>query len=81
MDDVNINMCNQVVLRSQQCGGYNRMGCTFFDVRNYKRGLKEQTREYGASILIEHFEQQKKLNNDSFYSTSLDEDDKLVHCF
>ena len=81
MDDANINMCNQVVLLSQQCGGYNRMSCTFFDIRNYKRGLKEQTREYDASLLIEHFEQQKKLNNDFFYSTSLDEDGKLVHCF
>lgn len=51
-----ISTSSQVLLLSQQSGGYNLMGCTVVDIRNYKRDAFKEIREYDASLLIEHFE-------------------------
>ena len=59
MHAANISTSQQIQIMSQQYGGYDKMGCTKRDVWNFKRDYKEDTKDYDAQFLVDHFELQK----------------------
>lgn len=54
-DDANIATSKQVVMLGQQCGAYDKMGCTNLGIRNMKRDKRRKISDYDASLLINIF--------------------------
>ena len=62
MHAANISTSQQIQIMSQQYGGYDKMGCTERDVWNFKRDYREDTRDYDAQFLVDHFELEKSVD-------------------
>ena len=58
--------CQQINVLSQQSGGYNKLGCTERDIRNFQRDFREETKDYDAQFVIDHFQLQKDVDDRFF---------------
>ncbi|KAG9459141.1 hypothetical protein H6P81_003649 [Aristolochia fimbriata] len=62
-------------------GGYQNVGCTSRDIRNFERDIRQEKKDYDAELLLEHFKESAEINPSFFYRYEVDEEDKLTHCF
>ena len=57
------------------------MGCTERDIRNFQRDCREETKDYDAQFVLDHFQLQKDVDDGFFYAVEKDDHGRLRHCF
>jgi hypothetical protein len=80
-EGANINTSQKMAVLEIESGGYENIGCTERDVRNYERDKKEKVKGRDADLLFEYFEEMKELKPDFMYSLKVDAKNRMTHCF
>ena len=81
LQNASLRTCQQINVLSQQSGDYNKLGCTERDIRNFQRDFREETKDYNAQFVIDHFQLQKDVDDRFYYAVEKDDHGRLKHCF
>lgn len=61
--------------------GFNNIGASLVDFKNFSRDVKKFFKEYDAQMLIESFIQKKAMNSSFYFDFDVDEDSNLCRLF
>ncbi|KAK8923998.1 Protein FAR-RED IMPAIRED RESPONSE 1 [Platanthera zijinensis] len=78
---VNIGPTQAFHIMKEQVGGYENVGFTCVDARNYARDLKALIADSDAQIFIQNFKNLQLQNSSFYYAYELDTEDHLKSVF
>ncbi|KAK1263002.1 Protein FAR-RED IMPAIRED RESPONSE 1 [Acorus gramineus] len=79
--EANVGPSQTMTILGMDSGGYDRVGCTERDIRNYQGRIQNEIREYDAQMFINSFKEKAEMNHSFYFAYEVDEDNRLTHCF
>jgi len=65
----------------EQMGGFQNVGCSKQDLKNFQRDLKAFIKDSDAQMFIENFKRKKEVHPSFYFAYELDSDGTLKHVF
>jgi hypothetical protein len=62
-------------------GGFQNVGCTLSDLKNYHRDLRIKIKDADAQIFVSQLERKKEVNSAFFYDFKVDDQGRLMRVF
>jgi len=62
-------------------GGFQNVGCTLSDLKNYHRDLRIKIKDADAQIFVSQLERKKEVNSAFFYDFEVDDQGRLMRVF
>ncbi|KAK1257046.1 Protein FAR-RED IMPAIRED RESPONSE 1 [Acorus gramineus] len=77
----NVSTAQTMSILGMDSGGYEEVGCTERDIRNYIGKNRNELKDYDAELFPNHFKEKSEMNPSCYFAYKVDKDNKLTHCF
>ncbi|KAK1270908.1 hypothetical protein QJS04_geneDACA019689 [Acorus gramineus] len=77
----NVNTAQTISVMGIDSEGYEEVGCTERDDRNYIGKTRNEMRDYDAELFLNHFKKKAEMNPSYYFAYKVDEENRLTHCF